>query len=397
MAKVTERKNKDGKSSYLIRVSNGYNINGKQLVKNMTWTPEEKMTPKQIEKELARQVVLFEEKVKLGYSIDENVKFADYSARWLAAKKQDLAPLTYKRYEHLLVKINEAIGHIKLGKITPLHLKEFYKNLTEVISPTTKKHYTPITIKHYHRCIAVILATATKEQIIPRNVASRSYMDAPKVPKKEPAHLNLEEAQKFVSLANQHEDIRVKTALLLLIYSGVRIGELCGLEWKDIDYDNNTIKIVRASQYCRGYGTITKEPKNETSKRTIKLPEDIMKTLKEYNLWYKQQRLMNGDRWIDTDRLFIQANGKAILAATINAWLDKLIKENDLPRVTPHSLRHTFCTLLIANGVDIRTVSAKAGHSRTSTTLDIYTHAVKEADELATQVLDDILTPKKAN
>lgn len=105
----------------------------------------------------------------------------------------------------------------------------------------------------------------------------------------------------------------------------------------------------------------------------------------------------NGDNWIESNRLFIKANGKAISPSTIAKWLDKFIKQHELRKVTPHSLRHTFCTLLIMNGVDIRTVSAKAGHSRTSTTLDIYTHALQAADENASQVLENILTPNAIN
>lgn len=192
-----------------------------------------------------------------------------------------------------------------------------------------------------------------------------------------------------------HKDIRVKAALSVLLYSGVRNGELGGLEWTDIDFKNNVITIRRTSQYCKGYGMLTKEPKNATSKRTIKLSPEVFKILTQYKLWYNQQKILNGDRWINSNRLFIQEDGKPIQPTTINLWLNKFVKDNNLTKLTPHSMRHTFCTLLIANGVDIKTVSAKAGHSRASTTLDIYTHAVKAADELASQVLDDILTPKQ--
>jgi integrase len=385
----------DGKISYLIRVSEGYSSNGKQTRKSMTYKPSPNMTQKQIDKELERQAIKFEEKVRSGYCIDENVRFENYSKNWLKINKPNFAPMTYARYENLLIRINQAIGHIKIGKIQSMHLKEFYKNLGEVISRQTKQPLSQQTIKHYHRCISVILATATKEQVISRNVASRSYMDSPKIDKKEPLHMDTEHARKFVELLMAEDDIRVKTALSVLLYSGVRMGELCGMEWSDIDFKNNIISIKRTSQYCTGYGMITKEPKNETSKRTIKLSPEVFKILSQYKAWYNQQKLMNGNRWINSNRLFIQEKGKAIQPATINLWLDKFITVNNLPKLTPHSLRHTFCTLLIANGVDIKTVSAKAGHSRASTTLDIYTHTVKEADELASQVLDDILTPKK--
>lgn len=397
LANIEKKTAKDGSNSFIIRVSSGYNSDGKQIRKSMSYKPTPNMTAKQIEKEVNRQATLFEEKIKKGYSLDENIKFSDYAALWLENSKTNLAPITYIRYVNLLIRINQAIGHLKLSKIQPMHLKEFYKNLGEVISRQTKEPLSQQSIKHYHRCISAILGTATKEQLIPRNVASRSYMDAPRVIKKEPLHLDTEDAQKFVALLMQEEDIRVKTALSLLIYSGVRNGELCGLEWQDIDFENNVIHIRRASQYVKDYGMITKEPKNETSKRTLKLSAGIFTILSEYAKWYEEQEELNGDRWVNSNRLFIQNDGKPIQPGTINKWLKDFVDAHKLPTVTPHSMRHTFCTLLIANGVDIKTVSAKAGHSRTSTTLDIYTHSVKSADEQASQVLDDVLTPKSDN
>lgn len=394
MASIEKKNAKDGGISYIIRVSTGYNVDGKQVRKSMLYKPGPNMTKKQVEKELNRQATLFEDKIKNGYCLDENIRFSQYAEIWLENSKPNLAPITYTRYVNLLIRINQGIGHLKLSKIQSMHLKAFYRNLGEVISAKTGKPLSQQSIKHYHRCISAILGTATKEQLITRNVASRSYMEAPKVSRKEPSHLNDVEAQKFVALLMQEEDIRVKASLGLLIYSGVRNGELCGLEWQDIDFENNVINIRRVSQWVKGYGIITREPKNETSKRTIKLSASIFVILSEYKRWYLQQRLLNGDRWVNSNRLFIQDDGRAITPTTINKWLNRFVKSNNLPKVTPHSMRHTFCTLLIANGVDIKTVSAKAGHSRTSTTLDIYTHAVKSADEIASQVLDDVLTPK---
>ena len=394
MSTINKRINRSGQECYYIRSSCGSDTDNKRIRKSLIYTPTPGMTKRQIEKEVARQAVLFEEKLNHGFILDENIKFSDYAKLWLENSKPNLAPITYVRYATLLVRINQEIGHLKLSKIQSMHLKEFYKNLGDITSEKTGKKLSQQTIKHYHRCISAILGTATKESLIPRNVASKSYMDGPKVPRKEPLHLNDEEARQFVEVLMQEKDIRIKAALSLLIYSGVRNGELGGLEWQDIDFANNTIHVARASQWVKGYGMITKNPKNETSNRTIKLSPTVFLILTDYKRWYQQQKLLNGDRWKKSNRLFIQNNGSAITPGTINSWLKSFIKAHQLPYVTPHSMRHTFCTLLIANGVDIRTVSAKAGHSRTSTTLDIYTHALKSSDELASKVLDDLLTPK---
>ena len=125
---ATIRKKKDNK--YEITVSLGYDINGKQIRKYLTYTPKAK-TPKQIEKEVKKQAVLFEEKCLSGQVLNGNMKFKDFADIWFKDRKKDLRPKTYERYLTLLPRINQAIGHLSLSKIQPPHLRKFYKNLAE--------------------------------------------------------------------------------------------------------------------------------------------------------------------------------------------------------------------------------------------------------------------------
>lgn len=127
MATITKRGN-----SYRITVSCGYDLNGKQLRRTMTWTPPEGMTKRQTEKELDRQAVLFEEKCRTGQVLDGSIRFADFAEQWFAnyAEKQ-LRPRTVGRYRELMPRINAAIGHIRLDRLQPHHLMQFYANLEE--------------------------------------------------------------------------------------------------------------------------------------------------------------------------------------------------------------------------------------------------------------------------
>ena len=124
MATIKKRGN-----SYLIRVSCGYDMQGKQIVHSMTWKPEKDMTVKQMEKEAQRQAVLFEEKCKRGLYLSGNIRFADFAEKWFTdyAEKQ-LKETTKNRIKYLLEQINKAIGHIPLEKIQPIHLIRFYDN-----------------------------------------------------------------------------------------------------------------------------------------------------------------------------------------------------------------------------------------------------------------------------
>lgn len=122
---------KRGKS-YKITVSCGYDLSGKQIRKHMTWKPEPGMTAKQIEKELERQKILFEERCRTGQVLDGSIRFADFADKWFEdyANKQ-LRPKTLARYKSMMPRINAAIGHIHLDKLQPHHLLAFYDNLAE--------------------------------------------------------------------------------------------------------------------------------------------------------------------------------------------------------------------------------------------------------------------------
>lgn len=459
MANITQRTNKKGDISYLIRVFVDESRDGRQKMKSMTWRPDSGMSAKAIEKELNRQATLFEEKVKSGLvSLDGSTRFEDYAARWL--ETASLAPTTRARYVDLLKRINAAIGNIRLEKLQPHHLEEFYKNLAEsgikdkgrfatsdklaallkerklskgavakiagmasstvgaacrgdrvsvgkardiaaAMGMEVSRLFTVCenttglsdkTIHHHHALISAILADAKRKRLIPFNVAAE-FATPPKVKRKEARYLDDKQAQQVVSLLINENDIRAKTAILLLLYSGVRRGELCGLEWRDVDDEKRVIHICRASQYQRGKGIVEVPTKNESSVRTIKLPLFMFEVLGEYRRWWLTEKLKNGSRWNDTGRLFVQEDGSPINPDTINLWLEKFIEKHDLPHFTPHSLRHTFATLQIAAGVDLRTLQARTGHAQASTLVNIYSHALKSAEEAASDALDNMLTP----
>jgi len=248
------------------------------------------------------------------------------------------------------------------------------------------------TINHHHRLISSILNQAVFWQVIASNMASR--VKPPKVERKEAKYLDEKQTAKLLKLLEDESPLH-QTMIKMFIYSGLRRGELCALEWKDIDFENNLISVCRSSQYIPGKGIFTKETKTETSDWTIKLPLQAFEMLKEYKKVQKEDQLRAGDKWVNTDRIFTQWNGEAIHPDSITGWFREFIQKTDLPQISIHSLRHTNITLLIAAGVPLRTVSYRAGHAQTSTTANIYSHAIRTADEMAADVLDNILKPKK--
>lgn len=385
---------------YEIRVSCGIDINGKKLGKSKTWIPEDGMTQRQIEKELERQKILFEEEVKTGISPDNKMRFYDFSKRWMDEyAKVNLTIKTYARYEIYLKRINQAIGHLKLKDVTPLQLNAFYRSL-EADGVNQRKRYdengnlinngklAPKTILDHHRVISKILATAVKWGLLEKNVAMRA--DPPKVPHREIACLNEDETRKMLVLL-ENEPIQYRTMITLLVYTGIRRGELCGLEWKDIDFENQVMHVCRSAQYIGNKTMITKEPKTKSGIRHFSLSIHAIVLLKSYRRWQLEQKFKVGNRWNECNRLFTSWDGSPIHPDTITDWFSKFIKKSNLPYVTLHSLRHTNATLMIAEGTDVCTVSRRLGHANTATTLNIYAHALKSKDREAANTLDNVL------
>lgn len=247
-------------------------------------------------------------------------------------------------------------------------------------------------IMHYHRLISAILEKAKRERRVPFNIA-KEHTTPPKVKRNEAKYLDDEQSRQFLALLQHEEDVRIKTALTLLLFTGMRRGELCGLSWEDIDEKNQVIRIRKTSQYIVGHGVRDAPTKNSTSVRTIKVTPYVFETLTAYRLWWTEQRLFFGKEWQGDGHLFVRAGGALIQPDTINFWLDKFLQAHNLPHISPHSLRHTFASLQIAAGVDVRTLQARTGHAQASTLLNIYAHAFESAQESAATALDQVLLP----
>jgi integrase len=250
--------------------------------------------------------------------------------------------------------------------------------------------YAHETIHKVKRTVRAILAIAKKQRLIQDNWASADYIEFPKKPKVEIEFLDDIDAKKLYTILQNSDNIKHKTSLMTLLLTGLRRGELCGLEWDDINFEQGTLTVERSVTTVKGYGLVEKEPKTESSKRTMSLPVNLLKQLKEYKKWQKELAESLGDRWINTNRLFTAEFGDKIHPSVIMSWLKKVCADNNLPPVTLHSLRHTNITLQIMAGVPLVIVSGRAGHARTSTTTDVYSHFLKSSDKEAAQKLNNL-------
>lgn len=384
MANITKRKN-----SYSIRVSCGYDVNGKQIFQSMTWTPGEGMTEKQIEKELTRQTVLFEEACKHGLR-GKAVKFEAFCEEWFEEyAKPNLRNTTYERLLQLRERVYKAIGHLRMDKITPRHIQAFVHTLSkDGANERTGGTLAPKTVRHYLSLISDVFSYAVKMGVASDNPCSK--VTIPKVEQKEKQIYTTEEVTRFLSLLN-NEPLKYRVFFTLAIYSGFRRGELLGLEWKDIDFANRIISVRRTSCYTAEKGIYTDTTKTKRSQRTIKFPLEIMELLRDFKEEQDGEVLKFGSKWVETDRLFTKWNGEPMNNQTPYGWLREFCEKNELPFYGIHSFRHLFCSLLVNQGVDIVTVSGALGHSSVATTSNIYCHLLENSRAKVSEAITEAL------
>lgn len=392
------------------------------------------------------------------------ISFRDFVELWKKDHATvHLQPKTLFRYEKLLERIIPAIGHIKVAEIRPTHLLELYNGLkaknsrtiltyrakgklldtmkarnldikglavqsqlsTKTIAQIVKgrntnkarsvsdalgvkindvfepveeqKSLSGTTILHHHRLISSILNCAVQWQIIERNPADR--VKAPRADEKETEHFNADEVSLMFRLLDK-EPIQYKCMIYVAFFSGCRSGELTGLTWDDIDFENCILRIERATQYIPGKGTFVKEPKNKSSKRVIAMPKIAIDVLREYKAEQETfKEFLAADESLNSknelDFIFTQIDGSPIFPTTPSNWFRRFLKRNELPQMPFHGLRHTNASILISENVDVQTVAKRLGHTKATTTTSIYSHFLEKPDRGAADILDNVFQEKK--
>lgn len=381
MATIRKRGN-----TYQIRVSTGYDINGKHKEQAMTWKPDEGMTKRQIEKELNRQAVMFEEACNRGFKTSA-IKFQELAEEWFENyARLALRSTTYERMKQLTHRVYPAIGHLRIDKITARQLQSFVNSLAkEGANEKTGKPLAPKTIRHNLSFISDVFSYAVKMDLVSDNPCRK--VTIPKGEVKEKPIYSQEEMAQLLTAING-EPTKYRAFFFLIAYSGFRRSEMLGLEWKDIDFGHNIISVRRTSNYTAKKGVNTDTTKTRKSQRTLKFPQQIMDMLKEYKAEQDDEALRLGDKWIETDRLFVKWNGEPMNNQTPYGWLKEFCEKNELSFYGIHSFRHFAASALISAGLDVTTVSGALGHCNSGTTLNVYSHLFQTAQARVAEAMD---------
>lgn len=256
--------------------------------------------------------------------------------------------------------------------------------------------YSTETIKGYRRVLRTIFNEAVRYNWLIKNPVSQTKIGSGNEntslkPIKEKQVYTIFEAKEFIkALDNIDEDLIYKKIVLkFMLLTGVRIGEMCGLKWSDIDFNKKIVHICRARLYCSEFGIYEKEPKTKTSIRDIPLPDKLIEDLMVYKKWF---RLADDEFDENLDKYYLAVNmyREPVGRDTVAVWLSKFEKQNGFKHISCHGLRHTYCSLLLSQNVPIQTVSKYMGHSDSTITLKVYSHFVADTQDKVLNALNNI-------
>ena len=279
----------------------------------------------------------------------------------------------------------------KICEYCKIKFSEYFEQQYKVIQ------YSQETIKNHRRTLRTLFNEALRYDWIKKNPVCATKIGASNCnvslkPVTEKEVFSIAETKQFLKLLDElPEDlIYRRVTLKFMLLTGIRTAELHGLRWSDIDLKKKVVHIRRNRLYTQGFGVYEKNTKSVTSNRDIPLADDLIADLKEYMAWF---RLADDEFDKKLDQYYFSVNlyrNPESVSGT-QQWLKRFEEKHGLRHVTPHGLRHTFCSILLANNVPIQTVSKYLGHADSTITLEVYSHFIPDTQEKVLSALGKLI------
>lgn len=301
--------------------------------------------------QVQRSNYLQNDQITLGKVIDDYLYRAEHG----------LAKATYKRYLSCCNLLKEHLGTTQIQKIQPAMLNEYFKTLQA-------KGLKPNTLRKHRLVMQQVFNLAIELHIIEHSPVTKL-----------PVSSTLSDAEHETWTAGQlnrflmeieYEPLYIPVLLAGML--GMREGEICGLKWKDIDFDKATLYVQRARTYDNSFT----RTKNRSSRRSLKLTPFVLNALKEHQLSQKKLRLLHGKDYVKTDFVCTLKDGTPISTNYITKTFPRKVKQYNYPTIRFHDLRHSFATIALSNGIHPKVVQEILGHSDIKVTLQTYSHVI---------------------
>ncbi len=311
-----------------------------------------------------------------------NTTLSEYLQRWLSGpvKTKNLKPITYEQYQRQVrVHIVPALGKVKLNKLTPDLVQDLYDSKIAA-------GFKPSSVRYIHAVLHNALEHAHKRRLVPENVASKT--EPPKPRQKEIRPLDADQTRTLLSAARGE---RLEALYVVAVTAGLRIGELLGLRWADVDLERGTMRVARTLSRAKSGPRFT-TPKNDRG-RQIALTRQAVEALRSHRRRQNEERLSLGTSWTDEGLIFASATGTPLSRDAVDRRSFKpLLERAELPKVTLHDLRHTCATLLLNRGVHPKFVQELLGHASIAMTLNRYSHWIPSMGDQTARAMEAALS-----
>lgn len=376
---IRKRKNKNGTTSWEIVIELPKDpLTGKRVRKYRTVGG----TKKEAEREMHK----FIDELEKGYYVKDNkICITEWIRTWLDVYIiPNVSPTTLSRYQGMIRRyIDPVIGHIQVQKLNTLAVQSWVNGLK--VSPASGKEMSAATIKHAYHVLKGAMDKAVLAGIIYRSPCSGIML--PKGQKKQAVIYDEKQIKQLIKAAKGTE---MELVIDMELCLGLRRGELLGLQWQDIDWENNQIHIVRNRVVVNGK-SIVKEPKTETSIRVLDAPSMLMKKLRIHRGKCIENQMRMGSGYTVTDYIIVHPDGKPIYPEYLSQMLTKLQDKAQLPKCRFHDLRHLCASIMLLQGINVKVAQERLGHKDITTTMNIYSHVLPSSARDAAEKIGQLV------
>ena len=358
--------------------------------------------------------------------VPEQETVGTYLRRWLDFKQGQLRPRTHTSYEHTVRShLVPGLGRVRLAKLTPHDVAAWLRRFQ-------KKGASGRTARYARSVLRAALNQALRWELVSRNAAALT--DPPRYRAQEIRPLTPDQARTLLDVIAGH---RLEAFISVGLGLGLRLGEALGLRWDAVDLEAGALSVRQTLERSGGDPVERKrltaerrrllanldatkdpaerqrltsrlvevrrqlkavrstvrfaEPKTSRSRRTITMPALVADALRAHRMRQVEERLAAGARWRESGLVFTSTLGTPLDERNLNRLFKAILRDADLPAIRYHDLRHTAASLLLAQGVDPRTIMETLGHSQISLTLNTYAHVVPVLQRGAAAKMDEIL------
>jgi integrase len=332
-----------------------------------------------------KQAQIEQQQGKLATGPKQTVK--QFLEHWLEhVHKANIRINSYRIYRQLLDNhLLPALGHHQLQRLSPQHIDELY-------AQKRKEGFAVETIRAMHRLLRRALQDAVRWSLVSSNVCDK--VTPPRQVKFEAQALSGEQVKQLLEVAKGSP---IEVLLTLALTTGMRVGEMIALRWADIDLQDGSLQVrhtvSRVGKRFQENGLVENDPKTESSRRKIVLPQFVLEALKRHREHQVEVRDKAGSAWQEKDIVFSNHMGGFLERANINTMLKGLLKQAGLPEIRIHDLRHSAATILLKMNINPKQVQVLLGHSSIVITMDRYSHVLPDMQRGMMDQLDDYFGP----